>query len=117
MTVEKSFQQQHVTLKNGLSLQSIILAAMEKKQEFGDILTNIDDFFSNIRILSVPEGGCKIDECTKAIDVTKAIESDLGSVKAHNGNKYFIPHLKRLYRLKNAVLDKCDISINIDYIF
>lgn len=62
-------------------------------------LPELESFFESVEL---PES-IQLDECTNVVDVKKCIESGLRCLKAHTGNKCYLPYYKQLIELKTKI--------------
>lgn len=53
--------------------------------------------------VELPSQNVKLNQCSTIIDCSKFIDTHLAIVKGYNGNETFLPYLKRLLELKEAL--------------
>jgi len=61
---------------------------------------NLETFFKTVHL---PGGPVKLDEWTTIISVPAFIYSHIGTLKANDGKKTFLPFLSRLQQLKKIL--------------
>jgi hypothetical protein len=66
----------------------------------------IDDLNKIFSSITLPPGPVKLDAATTINDVKKFIESHMAIARSHNGNRFFIPYMERLYQLKRILITK-----------
>jgi hypothetical protein len=63
-------------------------------------LNELEDFFKNAEM---PETPIQLDKCTRVLDAKNFIESHFIVLKAHSGNRTFLPYYNRLIKLKEII--------------
>lgn len=61
-------------------------------------IAELESFFSSVTVPLLP---LKLNQCTKIVDFSKCVESHFATVKAHNGNKGYLPYLERLREIRD----------------
>jgi len=73
---------------------------IEQPQNWSNDITELENYFSNIEL---PTQLIKLNRCSTIIDCSLFIQSHLATVKGNNGNRTFLPYLKRLQELKQIL--------------
>jgi len=60
----------------------------------------LEDFFKNA---DIPDKEIQLDKCTRILNVDNFIKTHLRVLKAHSGNRTFLPHYERLIKLKEII--------------
>jgi len=73
----------------------------ENPESWEQKINELENYFTGIELPARP---IKLNQCSTIIDCPKFIESHFATLKANNGDKTFLPHLKRLQELKQVLI-------------
>ena len=73
---------------------------IKKGENWHDTISQLETYFANIELPAEP---VKLNQCSTITNIHKFIEGHLCTVKANNGNPYFLPYLERLQTLKHLL--------------
>jgi len=69
-----------------------------QKENWDNEIKELENYFSQV---TIPSTTTKLSQCETITNRDTFIKSHLSIVKANNGNKTFLPYLKRLQNFKN----------------
>jgi len=72
----------------------------EQPQNFNNAIAELENFFKGIIIPTQP---VKLNPGTTITNCSIFIESHFATIRANNGNKYFLPYLDRIHELKHIL--------------
>lgn len=71
-----------------------------KQENWQNEINELESYFASIEPSTRP---VKLNQCCTVTNVSLFIESHLNTIKANNGNNFFLPHLDRLNELKERL--------------
>lgn len=80
-----------------LHIENLTKPHIEQPQNWSDQIKELENFYKNATLPTKP---IKLNDCETVTDAKQFIESHIATVRANNGNKYFLPYLNRLNKLK-----------------
>jgi hypothetical protein len=69
----------------------------QRPESWEQDVTELENYFAG---LTAPTETVKLNRYTTITDCSLYIENQLNTLKANNGKRIFLPHLKRLYEMK-----------------
>lgn len=73
---------------------------IEQAQSWGNTIAELENYFASIELPNQP---IKLNKCSTIKNCSLFIESHFATVKGNNGNRTFLPYLKRLQELKQVL--------------
>jgi len=80
--------------------ESINNKDLTKPEKWNNEIKELENYFSETQLPTEP---IKLNQCSKIINVSLFIDSHFATVKAHNGNKTYLPYLNRLQDLQRVL--------------
>jgi len=81
--------------------QSVKPTTELKQENWDQTIAELEQFFKTV---TLPNQPIKLNQYSTITDISKFITSHLAAIKANNGNRTFLPYLKRLQELKPYLL-------------
>ncbi|MBN1117964.1 MAG: hypothetical protein JXA77_12200 [Bacteroidales bacterium] len=109
--LKKSFYSQKETLKpdssnnqnlTKLNIETPVFETIKKEQpqNWNSEIKELETYFTKTQLPTEP---IKLNQCSTILNTSLFIESHFATVKANNGNRTFLPYLKRLQELKQIL--------------